>query len=114
LPGWANRSTGCTSLPRSTNANNAVLQTVPRTINTGLGAMFILAALAFLGGDSLTDFAIALLIGLFVGTYSSAFTATPLAVVLQQRSGQQAPPRTKRRAPSSTRRRERPDSGAVV
>ncbi len=44
--------------------NAAILQTIPRTINTGLGAMFILAALAVLGGDSLTDFAIALLLGL--------------------------------------------------
>ena len=43
--------------------NEAILQTIPRTINTGLGAMFILAALALLGGDSLTDFAIALLLG---------------------------------------------------
>jgi SecD/SecF fusion protein len=48
----------------------------PRTINTGLGAFFILGALTFLGGRSLTDFALALLIGLFVGTYSSAFRAT--------------------------------------
>ncbi len=63
--------------------NTAVLQTVPRTINTGLGAMFILGALAILGGDSLTDFSIALLLGLLVGTLSSVFTATPLAVVLQ-------------------------------
>ena len=44
--------------------NEAILQTVPRTVNTGLGAMFILAALAVLGGGSLTDFAIALLLGL--------------------------------------------------
>ena len=45
-------------------ANKAAVETVPRTVNTGLGAMFILAALAFLGGDSLQDFAIALLVGL--------------------------------------------------
>ena len=59
-------------------ANRAVLQTVPRTINTGLGAMAILGALVVLGGDSLADFALALLIGLVVGTLSSVFTATPL------------------------------------
>jgi SecD/SecF fusion protein len=66
--------------------NRAVLQTVPRTVNTGLGAVFILGALAVLGGDSLTDFAIALLIGIAVGTYSSMFTASPIAIELQQRS----------------------------
>jgi SecD/SecF fusion protein len=65
--------------------NAAILQTVPRTINTGLGAMFILGALTVLGGDSLEDFALALLIGLVVGTASSVFTASPLAVLLERR-----------------------------
>jgi SecD/SecF fusion protein len=74
-------------IPFATTANLAVLQTVPRTINTGLGAVFILAALAILGGDSLTDFAIALLIGIGVGTYSSMFLATPLAIEFQSRAG---------------------------
>jgi SecD/SecF fusion protein len=65
--------------------NDAVLQTVPRTINTGLGAMFILGSLALIGGDSLTDFAIALLLGLIIGTWSSVFTASPLLVLLERR-----------------------------
>ncbi|MFW6692269.1 protein translocase subunit SecD [Streptomyces sp. MAR4 CNX-425] len=63
-------------------ANGAILQTVPRTVNTGMGAVFILAALALLGGGALTDFALALLIGIAAGTYSSVFTATPLAIEL--------------------------------
>lgn len=66
-------------------ANQALLQTLPRTVNTGMGAAFILTALAVLGGDTLTDFALALLIGCAVGTYSSMFTATPLAVELHRR-----------------------------
>ncbi|MFG2792022.1 protein translocase subunit SecD [Streptomyces sp. NPDC048419] len=66
-------------------ANRAILQTLPRTVNTGMGAAFILTALAVLGGTSLTDFALALLIGLTVGTYSSVFTAVPLALQLQAR-----------------------------
>lgn len=72
--------------------NAAALQTVPRTLNTGLGAMFILAALTLLGGDSLTDFALALLVGLIVGTWSSVFTASPLAVELDRRWPVQPPP----------------------
>ncbi len=92
--------------------NSAILQTVPRTVNTGLGAVFILAALAFLGGDSLTDFAIALLIGIAVGTYSSMFTAGPLVLELEKRSPS-PPPQV--RTPSAARQRERRDSsGAVV
>ncbi|MET8857371.1 protein translocase subunit SecD [Streptomyces sp. NPDC004579] len=66
-------------------ADRALLQTLPRTVNTGMGAAFILTALAVLGGDTLTDFALALLIGLVVGTYSSMFTATPLAIELHKR-----------------------------
>jgi SecD/SecF fusion protein len=76
-------------------ANDACLETVPRTINTGLGALFILVALYLLGGETLTDFALALLIGIIVGTYSSVFTATPLAVwfeaVRDRRRGEPTP-----------------------
>jgi SecD/SecF fusion protein len=64
-------------------ANDACLQTIPRTVNTGLGALFILVALYLLGGETLRDFALALLVGIVVGTYSSVFTATPLAVRLE-------------------------------
>ncbi|MFE7857945.1 protein translocase subunit SecD [Streptomyces sp. NPDC057403] len=66
-------------------ANQALVQTLPRTVNTGMGAAFILTALTVLGGDTLTDFALALLIGLVVGTYSSMFTATPLAIAMHRR-----------------------------
>jgi SecD/SecF fusion protein len=66
-------------------ANKAAVETVPRTVNTGLGSMFILGALAVLGGDSLRDFSIALLIGLIVGTYSSVFTATPMLTYFQEK-----------------------------
>ncbi|MEV5515403.1 protein translocase subunit SecD [Streptomyces flaveolus] len=65
--------------------NRAILQTLPRTVNTGMGAVLILASLAVLAQDSLTDFAVALLIGVVVGTYSSVFTAAPLAVELHGR-----------------------------
>jgi SecD/SecF fusion protein len=74
-------------VPFAELANQACLQTVPRTVNTGLGAVFILVALTVLGGDSLVDFALALLIGIGVGTYSSVFLATPLAVELETRHG---------------------------
>jgi glucose/arabinose dehydrogenase len=53
--------------------------------------VFILGALAVLGGDSLTDFAVALLIGIAVGTYSSMFTASPLAIELHARSSDPPP-----------------------
>lgn len=92
--------------------NSAILQTIPRTVNTGLGAVFILSALAFLGGDSLTDFAIALLIGIGIGTYSSMFTAGPLAIELEQMSPSQPP--TLKHTATVRPRLDRGNSGAVV
>jgi SecD/SecF fusion protein len=92
--------------------NSAIVQTVPRTVNTGLGAVFILSALAVLGGDSLTDFALALLIGIGVGTYSSMFTAGPLAIEFERRSP--SPPPPAKQARPARPRYDRDSSGAVV
>jgi SecD/SecF fusion protein len=95
--------------PFADTANLACLQTLPRTINTGIGAMFILAALALLGGSSLTDFALALLVGIGVGTYSSVFTATPLAIELDRRYPD---PRTRRARPTRAPNRRTPVTAA--
>jgi preprotein translocase subunit SecF len=89
----------------ATTVNRAVLATVPRTVNTGLGALFVLVALAVLGGDSLRDFALALIIGILVGTWSSSFTASPALIALQRwnrqdsgaRPGDGGPPAPARR-----------------
>lgn len=97
--------------------NRAILQTAPRTINTGIGAVFILLALGLLGGDSLEDFAVALLIGILVGTWSSSFTASPAAIELERRSPTrpEGPPSQRRRADPYGHLGTRPDSsGAVV
>jgi SecD/SecF fusion protein len=87
--------------------NDACLQTVARTVNTGLGAVFILTALFVLGGDTLTDFALALLVGILVGTYSSVFVSAPPLVAFEQRSGGQPTP-----APGPAARQ--PVTGTVV
>ena len=84
--------------------NSAILQTVPRTINTGLGAIFILGALLLLGGDSLADFALALLVGIVVGTWSSMFVAGPLAIELEARSSAPPPAPKKKKVPASSAR----------
>ena len=96
-------------------ANEACLQTVPRTINTGLGALFILVALYLLGGETLTDFALALIVGILIGTYSSVFTAAPVAVAFERLSG--AEPRTsahpaQRRAAAVPKRSPEPSTQA--
>ncbi|WP_370948467.1 protein translocase subunit SecD [Amycolatopsis sp. cg5] len=63
----------------------AVLQTLPRTVNTCLGVLFMLLALLVLGDGSLADFAVALLIGLAAGTASTVLTAAPVAIMLDAR-----------------------------
>ncbi|MFI5721958.1 protein translocase subunit SecD [Streptomyces cyaneofuscatus] len=106
---WAgNRKT-----PLATIARRAVLQTVPRTVNTGMGALFILVALAVLGGDSLADFALALLIGIVVGTWSSVFTAVPGALVLE-RTTTAPPPVPGKNRRTRAPRRDPLDNGARV
>ncbi|MEE2036508.1 protein translocase subunit SecD [Nocardiopsis sp. CT-R113] len=65
-------------------ANRAVLNTLPRTVNTTVGAWIILGFLVFLGGSSLQDFSIAMLVGLTTGVVSTVFVAVPLAVWLQK------------------------------
>ncbi|MCU1691112.1 MAG: secD, partial [Frankiales bacterium] len=102
------------SRPLERVCDDAVLQTAPRTVNTGLGAMFILASLTVLGGDSLTDFALALLVGLLVGTWSSAFTATPLLLLLESRWGGIPPQPRRVRTRTAAGAARLQDSGAVV
>jgi preprotein translocase subunit SecF len=62
--------------------NTSVNQTLSRTIVTGLTTLLVVVALALLGGDALWGFSIALIIGILVGTYSSIYVASAMAVAL--------------------------------
>ncbi|OHA80476.1 MAG: protein-export membrane protein SecF [Candidatus Yonathbacteria bacterium RIFCSPHIGHO2_01_FULL_51_10] len=59
-------------------------QTFTRSINTSLTIIFVLIALYFVGPASTHDFALLLLIGMTIGTYSSVFIASPLLVVAEE------------------------------
>ncbi|MGK5730431.1 protein translocase subunit SecD [Streptomyces sp. URMC 124] len=92
--------------------DSAILHTVPRTVNTGMGVLFVLTALAVLGGDSLADFSVALLAGVLFGIASTVLTAAPIAVILEERRPGAVPPAT---TPASRRgSRNARNSGAVV
>jgi len=58
--------------------NKSVNQTLSRTIMTSLTTLLVVACLYVLGGAVIHDFALALLIGVVVGTYSSIFVASPI------------------------------------
>ena len=62
--------------------NDAVVRTLGRTINTGLTTMLVLVALFIFGGPAVRSFSEALLIGIFVGTYSSIYIVCNLALSL--------------------------------
>jgi preprotein translocase subunit SecF len=64
--------------------NHSLLQTMGRSLNTSLTLVFSILALLLLGGDSIRDFLLVLLIGLVAGTYSSVFIASMLLVTWQQ------------------------------
>lgn len=61
--------------------NHSLVQTLGRSLNTSLTAIFVLFALYLFGGATVKIFVLALLIGIISGTYSSIFNAAPLLVV---------------------------------
>ena len=71
------------SLDFETNVNNSIIQTLNRSLNTSFTVLMVLLALFLLGGKSLQEFMLALLIGIAIGTYSSIFNASPLLVSWQ-------------------------------
>ncbi len=58
----------------------SINETFVRSVSTSLAVMIVLLALVFFGPDSTKYFALTLTIGMFVGTYSSIFVASPLLV----------------------------------
>lgn len=62
--------------------NLSLNQTLARTITTSLTTLLVLLALYFLGGEAVYGFSIALIVGILVGTYSSMYVASPVALAL--------------------------------
>jgi preprotein translocase subunit SecF len=64
--------------------NHSLLQTMGRSFNTSLTLIFSVLALLLLGGESIRDFLLVLLIGVSTGTYSSVFIASMFLVTWEQ------------------------------
>ena len=62
--------------------NESLSQTLWRTINTSVTTMLVLLALFFLGGELIHNFAIALMIGVGIGTYSSIYVAATVMLAM--------------------------------
>ncbi len=64
--------------------NRAFNETFVRSINTSVTVLIVLTSLFFFGGESIRYFVLALIVGIFFGTYSSIFIATSLLLVFHR------------------------------
>lgn len=85
--------------------NRSINETLPRTVLTGGSTMGTLLALLIFGGPVIRDFALVLLLGIFIGTFSSIFVASPLLNAIEARWPHRAPKR-EQAAQSTSRSRE--------
>ena len=95
------------SMPFRDLINLALNETLSRTILTVSTTTLAVLALLFLGGEVLRGFSIAMLWGMFIGTYSSLFIAAPLLYYVQPNrraiakdAEPASPPPRRRRAPA--------------
>lgn len=72
--------------------NHSVNETLSRTVITGGTTLFVLAALYFIGGESVASFSIALIVGIIVGTFSSIYIANAFALYLNVSAQDLMPP----------------------
>jgi preprotein translocase subunit SecF len=71
--------------------DDAVNQTLARSINTTLTVLLTLFSIFFFGGETLHNFALALIIGFIMGAYSSIFIASTLLAWWRDRTGSSTP-----------------------
>lgn len=62
--------------------NVSLNQTLTRTVITSLTTLLVLIALVLMGGEIIHNFAIALIVGVLIGTYSSIYVASPVVMAL--------------------------------
>ncbi|HRE99886.1 MAG TPA: protein translocase subunit SecD [Pirellulaceae bacterium] len=70
--------------------NGSISQTLSRTVLTSLTTLIVVVILYFIGGEAIHAFAFALMVGIFVGTYSSIFIAAPILHWLSVKSNEAA------------------------
>ena len=58
--------------------NAALNSTLSRTMNTSLTTLITMLAIAIFGGEAIRGLAVALILGVIIGTYASIFIATPI------------------------------------
>ena len=87
-------------MPLGDLVNLSLNETLSRTIITGCTALFAVIGLAYLGGDALRGFAIAMIFGILVGTYSSLYVAAPAILIWGVKRGREGEPSAGQPAPA--------------
>ncbi len=72
------------TLPLATNVNAALLQTLARSFNTSVTVLLTVLSLLLLGGDTIREFLLVVLVGIVSGTYSSVAVASQLLVAYEE------------------------------
>jgi SecD/SecF fusion protein len=72
------------NLPMRDIINKAINSTLSRTIITSFNVLLVVLILFIFGGSSIKGFAFALIVGIFIGTYSSIFIASPVMLDLSK------------------------------
>jgi preprotein translocase subunit SecF len=76
--------------------NRSINEVLPRTVMTSGTTFVVLLSLYVLGGAIIRDFAMILMLGVLIGTYSSIFVASPALLEIEERTGEKHPtPRTR-------------------
>lgn len=78
------------ALPLNTHINNAVNETLSRTILTSGTTLFISVAMLVSGGHAIRDFFLAMTLGVVIGTYSSIFVAAPVTLIFDKLKAKKA------------------------
>ena len=68
-----------------TAVNSSINEVLSRTFNTSITTLVVVVVLFLFGGEVLRNFALALSLGIIVGTYSSVFVASPIVVEWESR-----------------------------
>jgi len=67
------------------NINQSINESLSRTLITSLTTFFVVFILWFFGGEVINSFALAMIIGVIIGTYSSVYVASPIVLLLNEK-----------------------------
>lgn len=87
-------------MPLTELIDRAINDTLSRTTVTGLTTLLALGALYIFGGEVISDFVLAMMFGVLIGTYSSIFIAAPMLIYFGLRPSDMAAPETDKTKPA--------------